>query len=45
MKDHYGAKAFYPLIPLNLLQEARGEYLEQDRSTTLDWESITYNES
>lgn len=34
------SKGILPIDSINLLQEARGEYLTQDRSQTLDWESI-----
>ncbi|WP_133129543.1 ribonucleoside-diphosphate reductase subunit alpha [Legionella yabuuchiae] len=34
------SKGILPIDSINLLQQARGEYLEQDRSQTLDWESL-----
>ena len=40
MKVHSGAKAYLPIDSINLLQQARGKYLEQDRSQTLDWETL-----
>ncbi len=34
------SKGILPIDSINLLQEARGEYLTQDRKQTLDWESV-----
>lgn len=34
------SKGILPIDSINLLQESRGNYLEQDRSQTLDWEVI-----
>lgn len=34
------SKGILPIDSINLLQQARGQYLEQDRSQTLDWESL-----
>ncbi len=34
------SKGILPIDSINLLQEARGEYLDQDRSQTMDWENI-----
>ena len=34
------SKGILPIDSINLLQQARGEYLEQDRSQTLDWEPL-----
>ena len=34
------SKGILPIDSINLLQESRGEYLEQDRSTTLDWDAL-----
>jgi ribonucleoside-diphosphate reductase alpha chain len=34
------SKGILPIDSINLLQEARGEYLEQDRSQMLDWEAL-----
>lgn len=34
------SKGILPIDSINLLQQARGEYLEQDRSQRLDWESL-----
>ncbi|MCB1827703.1 MAG: ribonucleoside-diphosphate reductase subunit alpha, partial [Coxiellaceae bacterium] len=34
------SQAILPIDSIALLQEARGDYLEQDRSTTLDWDSL-----
>ncbi|GGI79507.1 ribonucleoside-diphosphate reductase subunit alpha [Legionella impletisoli] len=34
------SKGILPIDSINLLQQARGEYLEQDRSQSLDWESL-----
>lgn len=37
------SKGILPIDSINLLQESRGEYLEQDKSQTLDWESVRTN--
>lgn len=34
------SKGILPIDSINLLQESRGQYLTQDKSQTLDWESI-----
>jgi ribonucleoside-diphosphate reductase alpha chain len=34
------SKGILPIDSINLLQQARGHYLEQDRSQRLDWESL-----
>ncbi len=34
------SKGILPIDSINLLQESRGEYLQQDRSTTLDWDAL-----
>lgn len=34
------SKGILPIDSINLLQEARNHYLEQDRSQTLDWENL-----
>jgi len=34
------SKGILPIDSINLLQQARSKYLEQDRSQTLDWESL-----
>lgn len=34
------SKGILPIDSINLLQQARGEYLEQDRSQSLDWEAL-----
>lgn len=34
------SKGILPIDSINLLQEARGEFLQQDRSTTLDWDTL-----
>lgn len=34
------SKGILPIDSINLLQQARGQYLEQDRSQTLDWEAL-----
>lgn len=34
------SKGILPIDSINLLQEARGNHLEQDRSQTMDWEAI-----
>lgn len=34
------SKGILPIDSINLLQESRGEYLQQDRSTTLDWDIL-----
>jgi ribonucleoside-diphosphate reductase alpha chain len=34
------SKGILPIDSINLLQESRGQYLTQDRSQTMDWESI-----
>jgi len=34
------SKGILPIDSINLLQQARGQYLEQDRSQRLDWESL-----
>jgi len=34
------SKGILPIDSINLLQEARGQFLEQDRSQRLDWESL-----
>lgn len=34
------SKGILPIDSINLLQEARGEHLQQDRSQRLDWEAV-----
>ena len=34
------SKGILPIDSINLLQQARGQFLEQDKSQTLDWESL-----
>lgn len=34
------SKGILPIDSINLLQEERGDYLNQDRSQTLDWETV-----
>jgi len=34
------SKGILPIDSINLLQEARGQFLEQDRSQKLDWEAL-----
>lgn len=34
------SKGILPIDSINLLQQARGKYLDQDRSQTLDWEKL-----
>lgn len=34
------SKGILPIDSINLLQQARGQYLEQDRSQQLDWEAL-----
>lgn len=34
------SKGILPIDSINLLQQSRGQYLEQDRSQQLDWESL-----
>lgn len=34
------SKGILPIDSINLLQQARGEYLEQDRAQRLDWEAL-----
>ena len=34
------SKGILPIDSINLLQQARGEFLQQDRSQRLDWESL-----
>jgi ribonucleoside-diphosphate reductase alpha chain len=34
------SKGILPIDSINLLQQARGTFLEQDRSQTLDWEAL-----
>ncbi len=34
------SKGILPIDSINLLQQARGQYLDQDKSQTLDWESL-----
>lgn len=34
------SKGILPIDSINLLQQARGQYLEQDRTQRLDWESL-----
>ncbi len=34
------SKGILPIDSINLLQQARGQYLEQDRSQRLDWEAL-----
>jgi len=34
------SKGILPIDSINLLQDARGQFLEQDRSQRLDWESL-----
>lgn len=34
------SKGILPIDSINLLQEVRGEYLEQDKSQRLDWEAL-----
>lgn len=34
------SKGILPIDSINLLQEARGEFLQQDRRTTLDWDTL-----
>lgn len=34
------SKGILPIDSINLLQQARGQYLQQDRSQALDWESL-----
>lgn len=34
------SKGILPIDSINLLQQARGEFLEQDRSQRLDWEAL-----
>ena len=34
------SKGILPIDSINLLQQSRGEYLEQDRSQQLDWEAL-----
>lgn len=34
------SKGILPIDSIDLLQKARGQYLEQDRNTTLDWNSL-----
>lgn len=34
------SRSILPLDSIGLLQQARGEYLQQDRSYTLDWDSL-----
>lgn len=34
------SKGILPIDSIDLLQQARGEYLEQDRSQTLDWDGL-----
>lgn len=34
------SKGILPIDSINLLQQARGKYLEQDRSQRLDWEAL-----
>lgn len=34
------SKGILPIDSINLLQEARGKYLEQDRNQTLNWEKL-----
>jgi len=34
------SKGILPIDSISLLQQARGQYMEQDRSQTLDWETL-----
>lgn len=34
------SRGILPIDSINLLQQSRGKYLEQDRSQTLDWEAL-----
>lgn len=34
------SKGILPIDSINLLQDSRGKYLEQDRSQTLDWQAL-----
>ena len=36
------SKGILPIDSINLLQEYRGKYLEQDKSQTMNWENTTY---
>ncbi len=40
LKVRCGVKVFYRLIPSNACRTVRGQYLEQDRSQTLDWDTL-----
>jgi len=37
---HSGAKGILPIDSIQLLKSYRGQYLEQDTSKTLDWDSL-----